>query len=34
MVLQNRAALVNELYADAPGARVVAIEDRLPIENK
>ena len=34
MVLQNRAALVNELYADAPGPRVVAIDDRLPIENK
>jgi len=28
MVLQNRAALVNELYADAPTPCVIAIEDR------
>jgi feruloyl-CoA synthase len=34
MVLQNRAALVNELYADAPGPRVVAVEDRLLVESK
>jgi feruloyl-CoA synthase len=29
MVLQARAALVGELYADAPSARVIAIDERM-----
>jgi len=28
MVLRHRAALVEELYADAPSARVIAIDER------
>ncbi len=28
MVLKNRAALIDELYADAPSARVIAIKER------
>jgi feruloyl-CoA synthase len=28
MVLKNRSALVDELYADAPSARVIAIDER------
>jgi feruloyl-CoA synthase len=28
LVLKNRAALVDELYADAPSARVIAIDER------
>ena len=28
MVLKNRAALVDELYADTPSARVIAIDER------
>ena len=28
MVLKHRAALVDELYADAPSERVIAIDER------